>query len=58
MNLVVMLMEHPIARVISLTKTTLPKTTPCDGSRSIMILNVSHKLARANHEKIREKTLY
>jgi len=33
-------------------------TRPSLGGRSIMILNTSHKFARANQEKISEKILY
>ena len=31
---------------------------PWPGRRSMMMLNVSHMFARANHEKTNEKTLY
>jgi hypothetical protein len=34
------------------------KTKPSSGRRSMMILKVNHKFARANQEKIRENTLY
>ncbi len=30
----------------------------CDGNRSMMVLNVSHRLANANHEKISEKKAF
>ena len=34
------------------------KTTPWSGRRSMMILNVNHKFARANQEKVSENMLY
>ena len=42
-----------------LTTARVPKIlTPCVGSKSMMILNVSQMFASANQEKTRVKTLY
>ena len=38
---------------------SVPKTMIfCEGSKSMMMLNVSQRFAKANQEKIKENTLY